>query len=266
MAPKLQGISAIVTGSSSGNGRAIALALSAEGASVLCSDLNAEPLKGGYYESTKPTHEEIVANGGRASFLKANAAVTEDVQALVAKAVELYGRLDVFVANAGIFCGLNLIENESEEAYDKTMLVNAKGVFLANKYAIKQFVKQDIGPNGTRGKIINIASIGGLVGLAQESSYCMSKGAVAQLTRQVALDYAPQKINVNAVCPGFLQTAMVRPFIEDEAANKMLHDLTPFGELGKAEDVAKACVFLASEDSRWMTGSMLTVDGGYTCR
>jgi NAD(P)-dependent dehydrogenase (short-subunit alcohol dehydrogenase family) len=114
------------------------------------------------------THEEIQNQGGKASFQRANAAESKDVQALVSKCVELYGRLDIFVANAGIFCGLNLIENETEESYDKTMAVNARGVFLANKYAISQMVKQDIGPNGTRGKIINIASIGGLVGLAQE--------------------------------------------------------------------------------------------------
>lgn len=104
-------------------------------------------------------------------FYQANAASSTDVQALVAKAVELNGRLDLFVCNAGIFCGLNLIENESEEAYDKTMAVNAKGVFLANKYAITQMVKQDIGPNGARGKIVNIASVGGLVGLVQESEF-----------------------------------------------------------------------------------------------
>lgn len=102
--------------------------------------------------------------GVKSHFQKADASKSEDVQALISKCVDLWGRLDIFVANAGIFCGLNLIENESEEAFDKTMAVNAKGVFLANKYAITQMMKQEPGSNGVKGKIVNIASIGGLVG------------------------------------------------------------------------------------------------------
>lgn len=109
--------------------------------------------------------------GVKSYFQKADASKSQDVQALISKCVKMWGRLDIFVANAGVFCGLNLIENETEEAYDKTMAVNARGVFLANKYAITQMMKQEPGGNGTRGKIVNIASIGGLVGYAEFATF-----------------------------------------------------------------------------------------------
>jgi NAD(P)-dependent dehydrogenase (short-subunit alcohol dehydrogenase family) len=112
--------------------------------------------------------------------------------------------------------------------------------------------------------VINIASIGGLVGLASEPAYCASKGAVVNLTRQLALDFAPQRIHVNAICPGFLQTAMVRPFLEDPELNQLLHEKSPWPDLGTAEDVGKAALFLASDEAAWVSGSMLVVDGAYT--
>ena len=118
--------------------------------------------------------------------------------------------------------------------------------------------------HGSRGRIVNIASIGGLVGLAAEPAYCAAKGAVVNLTRQLAVDFAAERINVNAICPGFLATAMVRPFLDDPELNQVLHAKSPWPELGTAEDVGKAAVFLATDDSRWATGSLLTIDGGFT--
>ncbi len=257
---------AIVTGSSSGNGRAIALRLAEDGAVVVCSDLRAEPLPGGYEEDADvPTHELITKRGGRSIFVKANAAKTDDVIALVDTAVNEYGRLDIIVNNAGIFTGLCTIVDEKEEDFDRTIAVNLKGVWLGSKYAITQFMKQEV-QGETRGKVINIASIGGLVGLAQEPGYCASKGAVVNLTRQLAVDFAPEQINVTAVCPGFLATAMVRPFLDDPDLNAALHAQSPWPNLGTANDVAKAVSFLASDESRWVTGSTLTVDGGFTAR
>lgn len=268
MSKKLEGKVAIVTGSSSGNGRAIALAFAREGAKVVCSDLQKSARQGGYEGDIEIDTDEVIRNeGGEALFLKADVTKASDVQALVDAAVSNYGRLDIMVNNAGVFTGLADIVNESEEAFDLTMAVNTKGVWLGCKSAITQMLEQtDLAANGSRGKIINIASIGGLVGLAAEPAYCTSKGAVVNLTKQLALDYAPSRINVNAICPGFLETAMVRPFLEDPDLNKSLHDLSPWPTLGTAEDVAKAAVFLASEDSRWITGSSLVVDGGFTAR
>ena len=257
---------AIVTGSSSGNGRAIALRLADDGASVICADLRPDALPGGYDQNAEvPTHELIAKRGGQAIFRRTDASVGADMQALVNAAVDQYDRLDVMVNNAGIFTGLCTIVDEREEDFDRTVAVNLKGVWLGSKYAITQFLRQEV-RGFSRGKVINIASIGGLVGLAQEPGYCASKGAVVNLTRQLAVDFAQHQINVTAVCPGFLATAMVRPFLDNPDLNAALHAQSPWPNLGTADDVAKAVAFLASDESRWVSGSTLTVDGGFTAR
>jgi NAD(P)-dependent dehydrogenase (short-subunit alcohol dehydrogenase family) len=264
MSGKLQDRVAIVTGSSSGNGRAIALALAAEGATVVCSDLRREAREGGYEpDIDRATDDAIRLAGGKAEFVEADAARYADVERLVTQTAAEFGRLDVMVNNAGIFTDLHTIVDETEDEYDRTMAVNAKGVWLGCKFAIRRMLTQEP-VDGSRGRVVNIASIGGLVGLAAEPAYCAAKGAVVNLTRQLAVDFAPERINVNAVCPGFLQTAMVRPFLADPELNKVLHDKSPWPELGTADDVAKATVFLATNDARWATGTLLTVDGGYT--
>ena len=267
MSKRLENHVAVVTGASSGNGRAIALALAAEGASVVCSDLTEEVRKGGYeQDADKATKDVIRGNGGKSSFQRADASKAADVEALVQHAASEFGRVDIMVNNAGIFTGVHSILEESEEQYDLTMAVNAKGPWLGSKYAIRQMLNQDPRSTGTRGRVVNIASIGGLVGLALEPAYCASKGAVVNLTRQLAIDFAPHKINVNAICPGFLATAMVRPFLDDPEQKAGLEALCPWPRVGEASDVAKSVVFLASDDAEWMTGSMLTVDGGFTAR
>jgi hypothetical protein len=264
MANKLQDKVAVVTGSSSGNGRAIALALAAEGATVVCSDIRHAAREGGYEGDILTATDDVIrANGGKAEYVETNAADCASVENLVSSAVSNFGRLDVMVNNAGIFTGLHTIVDETEDEYDRTMAVNAKSVWLGCKFAIKQMLTQEP-VNGSRGRIVNIASIGGLVGLTSEPSYCASKGAVVSLTRQLAVDFAPERININAICPGFLATAMLRPFLDNPELNTALHGKSPWPELGTAEDVAKAAVFLATDDARWATGSMLTIDGGFT--
>lgn len=271
MAGKLENRVAVVTGSSSGNGRAIALALAREGARVVCSDLRKSALAGGYEKDLEVDTDAVIKQaGGQAAFIAADASKAADVRNVIDHAVSAFGRIDIMVNNAGVFTGLHNIVDETEEQYDFTMNVNAKGVWLGCKYAITQFMKQEPLKTSTgaevRGRIVNLASIGGLVGLALEPAYCASKGAVVNLTRELALDFAPERINVNAICPGFLATAMVRSFLEKEDTNKLLHDLTPWPRVGTADDVARAAVFLASDDAEWMTGSMLTVDGAFTAR
>ncbi|MBN3823768.1 SDR family oxidoreductase [Burkholderia sp. Ac-20384] len=271
MAGKLEGRVAVVTGSSSGNGRAIAIALAREGAHLVCSDLKRAALADGYEANLQiDTDTAIIEEGGKATFISADASKAADVEKIIDHAVQSYGRLDIVVNNAGVFTGLHNIIDETEEQYDFTMNVNAKGVWLGCKYAITQFMKQHPIRSTTgaelRGRIVNIASIGGLIGLALEPAYCASKGAVVNLTRELAIDFAQSHINVNAICPGFLATAMVRSFLEEKDTNKMLHDLTPWPRVGTPEDVARIAVFLASDDAEWITGSMMTVDGGFSAR
>jgi len=263
---RLQDRVAVVTGSSSGNGRAIALALAAEGARVVCSDIRREARQGGYHTDPDIATDDLIRqHGGQATYIPANAGDYASVEALVQAAVGGLGRLDVMVNNAGIFTGLHTIVEETEEQYDQTMAINGKSVWLGSKFAIRQMLTQD--PiNGSRGRIVNIASIGGLVGLPQEPAYCAAKGAVVNLTRQLALDFAPERININAVCPGILATAMLRPYLDNTRVNKWLHAQSPWPELGTAEDVAKAVTFLSTDESRWATGTLLTVDGGFTAR
>lgn len=258
---------AVITGTSSGNGRAIALALADGGAKIVCSDINKEARAGGYEEDAGIDTDDLIRkNGGAAIFVKVDASKSSDVKTLIDKAVAEFGRVDILVNNAGVFTGLKTIVDETEQEYDFTMGVNAKGVWLGCKFAITQMLKQEPRADGVRGRIVNIASIGGLVGLAQEAAYCASKGAVVNLTRQLAVDFAKERINVNAVCPGFLATAMVRPFLDDADLKAGLENLTPWPRVGTAEDVAKAVCFLASDEAEWMTGSMLTVDGAFTAR
>jgi len=262
----LQGRVAAVTGSSSGNGRAVALALAAEGASIVCSDIQKSAREGGYEPDIHEDTDDLIrALGGRSKFVEADASILGDVEGVIAAAVEGFGRLDVMVNNAGISTGLHTIVDETEQEWDRTMAVNAKSVWIGCKLAITQMLKQEP-REGSRGKVVNIASIGGLVGLAAEPAYCASKGAVVNLTRQLAVDFAPHRINVNAVCPGFLYTAMNRPFFDDPEVLRSVHELTPWPELGTPADVAKATLFLASDQARWVTGALLTVDGGVTAR
>jgi NAD(P)-dependent dehydrogenase (short-subunit alcohol dehydrogenase family) len=268
---KLANRIAIVTGSSSGIGRAIAQVLASEGASVVCSDLDKSAAKGGYESDIDTDTDELIRQkGGIATFVAADASSAKDVISVIERAVSDFGRLDIMVNNAGVFTGAHTILEETEEQYDLTMNVNAKGVWLGCKYAIAQFMRQEPTSTSTgsqsRGRVINIASVGGLVGLVTEPAYCASKGAVVNLTRQVAIDFADDRINVNAICPGFLETAMVRHFLDVEENRTLLGTLTPWPRVGAAEDIARAALFLASDEAEWMTGSILTVDGGYTAR
>ena len=257
---------AIVTGASSGNGRAIAVRLAEDGFAVVCSDLR-EQARGDGYETDleTPTHRVIERSGGSSRFFRADVSRLADVQALVDHAVSEFGRLDVMVNNAGVTVSLGSIVEESEEDFDRNIAINLKGVWIGSKLAIQQFMTQEV-VGEVRGNVINIASIGGVIGLDEEPAYCASKGGVVNLTRQLAVDFAKHRIRATAVCPGFMVTAMVRPYLEDPKLAQALQDSSPWPSLGTANDVASAVAFLASPESRWVTGSTLMVDGGYTAR
>lgn len=259
---KLEGKVAIVTGSSSGFGRAIAKAWAEEGAKVVCSDIRQEARPEGYEKDIKlSTDEAIRKAGGEAIFVKCDVTKEAEVKALVDAAVKKYGKLDLIMNNAGVFTHMAKIHECTEEEYDFTMGVNAKGVWNGCKCAITQMLKQ-----GKGGKVINLVSIGGLVGLANEPAYCASKGAAANLTRQLAIDYGPDKITVNGICPNYAPTAMCRDYYDDAGVKKFVEDATPLGRWVTAEEIAKLAVYLASADSDYMTGNLVEIDGGYTAR
>lgn len=253
---------AVVTGSSSGLGRAIAKAFGSEGSKVVCTDLRPEARSEGYESDLETaTHEAIRKAGGTAVFVSCDVSNLTEVKALVEAAVKEYGGLDIMVANAGVFMGLGRIHENSEEQFDITMNVNCKGVWNSNQQAIGQFLRQQKG-----GKIINIGSVGGVVGLPNEPAYCAAKGAVVNLTRQLAVDYGRDGITVNAICPNFAATAMTRPAHDDQAVKTIVDSLTPLGRWATAEDIAKVAVFLASDDAEYVSGALIPVDGGYTAQ
>jgi NAD(P)-dependent dehydrogenase (short-subunit alcohol dehydrogenase family) len=247
---------AVVTGSASGIGRAIAIRLAAEGASVIVSDVRPDPREGG------AATEAVIADwGGTCIRVDADVARWEDVDRLISTGVEQFGRLDVIVNNAGIAgpASKPLLET-TEDDWDKIMSVNLRGVFLCCKRAIGEMIGQE--PIGeVRGRVINISSQHGMVGSPGHVAYSTSKGGVVNLTRQLAVDYGRRGILVNAVAPGKIMTG------SPEQANPELtayaESRTPFSRLGRPDDVAGAVAFLASDDSLYISGTNLLVDGGW---
>ncbi|RYP61717.1 hypothetical protein DL769_007579 [Monosporascus sp. CRB-8-3] len=270
MPNRLQSKVAIVTGSSSGLGRAIALAYASEGAAVVCADLKPEARAEVTAEGAIHTDEQIRRDGGRVIFVKTDVSVARDVENLVLKAVSEFGRVDILVNNAGISIEANRppagVHETPEETWDTTMAVNAKSVFLGSKYAIAQMLRQEVHSSGHRGWIINMSSIFGLVGGRYNVSYAASKAAVSNLTKQVAMDYAEHRIHCNAICPGYTRTAIFANTIQNLDDVNDIQARHPFGGVGTPQDIVGAAIFLASDEAGWITGICLPVDGGYTAQ
>lgn len=248
---------AIVTGASSGIGRSIAAAFAREGSKVVVADIKREPNEGGL-----DTASLINNNSGEAIFLETDVTSTNSVKALIEATVAKYGHIDVIVNNAGINI-IKLAIDMSDEEFDRVMAVNVKGVFLGAKYATLQMIKQ-----GGGGSVINTASNFGLVGCPKMAAYCATKGAVIQLTRVMAIEYGKFAIRVNALCPGATKTKINEEIRKSKTIMEEWRRMTPLvrpdGEfLGEPEDQANGAVFLASDESRYMTGACLIIDGGW---
>ncbi|KAL4877984.1 hypothetical protein BJY04DRAFT_209555 [Aspergillus karnatakaensis] len=260
---------AIVTGASSGLGRAICLRYAREGAKLVCADFSEKARSEIPEETEVSTHDLIVKEGGEAIFVHTDVGNAQEMEYLVVAAVNKFGRVDIMVNNAGISIEARspaVCHLTDEETWDTTMRVNVKSVFLGCKYATAQMLKQEPHPSGDRGWIINMSSVKGIVAGLYSPSYCASKGAVCNLTRQVALDYAPFRIHCNALCPGYTETAILKETTTHMASVDDLQRRHPFKGLGKPDDIARMAVVLASEDANWVTGVLLPVDGGYTAR
>lgn len=255
--PRLAKRTIVVSGGSSGLGRAMALAFAEHGADVVVGDVRRDPREGG-----APTDAEITARGGSAVFVEADVSRNEDIDRLVATAVERGGRLDVIVNNA-VVAGRHskgLLETTPDD-WDAIMAVGLRGVFLCCRRAVEQMLGQE--PRGeVRGRIINLSSQHGMVGTPGHVAYCAAKGGVVNLTRQLAVDFGRRGIMVNAIAPGKILTTPLDEPDTDEIL-EYSRARTPFSRLGRPEDVAGAAVFLASDDSSYMSGTNLLVDGGW---
>jgi len=238
---------AIVTGAGSGIGRSIALTFAREGAKVVVADLNE---KGGLetVDLVKKEKEEAI-------FVKVDVSQAENIDQMVEVCLKEFGQVDILVNNAGIV-KMSPLHETTEEDWDKILGVNLKSVFLSSKKVLPILLGQG------KGKIINIASIAGLVGFSNLGAYCASKGGIIALTREMALEYAPKKINVNCIAPGVIKTAMTKEMLADEPTRKSLESSTPYPRLGEPEDIAQAAVYLASDESDFVNGEILVVDGG----
>ncbi|KAB8346221.1 hypothetical protein FH972_023266 [Carpinus fangiana] len=277
MSGRLHARVAVITGAASGLGRAIALTFAAEGARIVCADLRPD-FAASWGGEAGATHEVLQRLHGpdSAIFVSCDVSDKVSVKGLVASTVQWAGRLDIMINNAGISAeGVHeqplRVHETPLSTFDRTMAINVRGVFIGCKYALAQMMEQEpLPPNDrgdrTRGWIVNMASILGTVAIAAASSYTASKHAVIGLTKQVAVEYAKDRIHCNAMCPGFVETALTKRVLASEMLGPMLTAAHPWGTLGKPNDIAKAVLFLASDDASWVTGHSLLVDGGYTAQ
>ena len=250
--------SAIVTGGASGIGRAIARRLAADGVHVLVADVRRDPLTGG-----EPTDLLIAADGGSAEYVAADVARAEDGERLVALAAERCGALDVLVNNA-VLAGPHskpLLATEPED-WDAMMAVNLRGPYLLCRAAVRQMLGQPL-RGDARGRIVNITSQHGMVGVPGHFAYAVSKGGLVQMTRQIAVEHGRDGVLCNAVAPGKIVTGAPGDLSEEEESLRYVRSRTPFARLGRPEDVAGAVAFLASDAATYVSGASLLVDGGW---
>ena len=251
---RLQQKVALITGAGSGIGKETALLFAKEGAQVIVHDIVAQSGQG--------TVREIESQGGAAIYLAADVTAEREVAAMTEQALEHFGRIDILFNNAGV-SGVGAVHELSEELWDRVVNVNMKGVFLPCKHVLPHMMER------RQGTIINMSSVLAEIGLMRRAVYAATKGAVLALTKCMQVDYAPYGIRVNALLPGTILTPFVEKYLNESYADpeeglQTIRQRQLSGELGKPEDVAHAALFLASDESKFVMGSPLYVDGGAT--
>ena len=250
---RLAGKVALITGGGTGIGRATALAFACQGANVA--------VAGRRLEKVKEVAGEIKKQGGAALALQCDVTRAKDAERTVAETAKKFGKVNVLVNNAGTL-SVSTVDTISEEDWDRVITVNLKGPFLMSRAALKEFRK--VGG----GAIVNIGSVLGLVAMKDRAAYCASKGGVTMLTKAMALDHAHENVRVNCICPSIVETELVKGLFDDSEQGRRLKQsrvgTIPLGRFGKPMDVAELAVFLASEESSWITGAAIPLDGGLT--
>ena len=248
---KLENKTVFITGGLSGIGKACALAAAKEGANIVIADMKSD--------DTSTSMSEIINLNSKAIFINCDVSKFEQVQVAIEKTIETFKTLDIALNNAGIGAEPMKIGDLTEQAWLKIIGVNLNGVFNCMKHELTQMAKQK------SGIIVNMASILGKVGFATSSHYVAAKHGVIGLTQTAALEYATEGIRINAICPGFIETPLLTKggFIENLEIKKHIIDLHPMKRLGKASEIANGFIFLASNDSSFVSGTTLEIDGGY---
>ena len=245
---RLEGKVAIITGAASrGMGRAIANRFAKEAADIVIADI----------ASAESTISEIETHGVKALAIKTDVTRNDEVNSMVQTVLQRFGKIDILVNNAGILLRKSFI-GTTEEEWERTFNINVKGYFLCARAVAKEMIKQ------RKGKIIMVASDSAIVGFPNLVAYGSSKGAVLSLVRCLAAELAPYRVNVNAILPGTTETDMTRENLADPTWRKQVVARFPLGRLGKPKDAAGAALYLASDDSDWVTGQGLVIDGGHT--
>lgn len=254
-ATRLEGKVAIITGAGGGQGRAASLLFAREGARVIVVDIRPE--------AAEETTAQIRRAGGEAVAITGDVAEPDTNRHMVDAAMSEYGRVDVLYCNAGLVArgpgGDIGLEEISADTWSRILATNLTGAFLGCKFGIPAIARSG------GGSVIVTASVGGLVGQrAHNHAYVASKSALVGLTRNLALEYAPKRVRVNCLCPGQIRTEMMADYYDDPVLRQRFIDFTPMGRFGEADEIARVALFLASDDSSFMTGSVMVVDGGWT--
>lgn len=244
---------ALITGGGSGFGEVAGRLFASEGAAVMLADLNGA--------AVQAVAESIRAEGGRAAAVEADVTTAAGAEAMARATLEAFGRLDILFNNAGVE-GMGSVVDMAEDGWERIFAVHVRGAYLCSKYAIPAMID-----GGRGGVVINVSSVAGLIGLPRMSAYCAAKGAIISLTRAMAVDFAPHKIRVNCIAPGTAMTPLGKRLIENDTPEMLDRRLSryPMHRFAEPDEIARAVLFLACDDSSFATGTCLVIDGGLTC-